>query len=185
MINDIHSTTKDAMQKAIDSLKKDYQTLRTGKISSKILDGIMVDYYGSMMAVNALASITVSDANTIIVVPWEKKILKDLDHAIASANIGVTPNNNGESLILSFAPMTVEQRQIIAKQAKSMTEGTKVSVRKARQDANNKLSKLEKDKEISEDESKKAQSDIQKLTDDFIKLVDETFKTKEAEILKV
>lgn len=185
MTTEILSQATNAMQKSIDALKRDYQTLRTGKVSARVLEGINVDYYGNPTPLNGVATISLVDANTIGIMPWEKKMLKEIQTAISAANIGVTPNNNGEGIILSFPPMTTEQRQLIAKQAKSMTENAKVAVRNARKDANNKIAKLEKDKEISEDESKKAQNDVQKLTDDFTKKVDETFSAKEAEILKV
>ncbi|MGP1560483.1 MAG: ribosome recycling factor [Helicobacteraceae bacterium] len=185
MTKEVLENAKISMEKSVESLKKDYQTLRTGRVSPKILEGINVDYYGAPTPINAVATVTLVDANTINIMPWEKKMLKELQNAISGANIGVTPNNNGEGIILSFPPMTTEQRGIIAKQAKAMTENAKVAVRNIRKDANNKISKLEKDKAISEDESKKAQNDVQKLTDDFIKKVDETFKFKEAEILKV
>ena len=163
MVGEILDHTKKSMQKSVEALKKEYQTLRTGKVSPKILDGITVDYYGMQTPLNGVATISVIDANTISVLPWEKKLLKDLQTAITAANIGVNPSNNGEGIILSFAPMTSEQRVLIAKQAKAMTENAKVSVRNARKEANNKISKLEKDKEISEDESKKALNDIQKI----------------------
>lgn len=185
MINEILDSAKATMEKSIDALKRDYTTLRTGKVNAKILDGITVDYYGTPTAINGVATVTLTDANTITITPWEKKMVGEIEKAISSANIGVNPNNNGESVILAFPPMTVEQRKETAKQAKSMTENAKVAVRNVRKDANNKVKKLEKDKEVSEDESKAGQDSIQKLTDEYVVKVDETFKAKEAEILKV
>jgi ribosome recycling factor len=185
MVEDILQKAQAQMQKAIESLKHEFTGIRTGKVSTKIVEGIKIDYYGTPTPLNGVGNITTPDANTITITPWEKNLVKDIEKAISSANIGVNPNNNGESVILNFPPMTQEQRKEGVKQAKAMSEKAKVAVRNARQDANNKIKRLEKDKEITEDESKKAQADVQKLTDDFIKKVDEAFKVKEADILKV
>ena len=185
MVNDILDKTKQAMEKSIDALKKDFTTLRTGKVSTKIVEGITIDYYGSATPLNGVGSISTPDANTISITPWEKNLVGDIEKAIAAANIGVNPNNNGDSVILNFPPMTSDQRQETVKQAKTMSEKAKVAVRNNRQDANNKIKKLEKDKEITEDESKQGQDKVQKLTDEYIKKVDDTLKTKEQDILKV
>lgn len=185
MLNEIYNNTKDAMDKAIDALKRDYGTLRTGKVSTSILDNITVDYYGTQTALAQVATVLAPDATTINISPWEKHILGDIEQAIQAANIGVNPNNNGESIQLFFPPMTVEQRQESAKQAKGMTDNAKVSIRNIRKNANDKVKKLEKDKEITQDESKAGQDEIQKITDSFVSKADDTFKAKEAEILKV
>jgi len=185
MINDILENTKQSMEKSVDALKKDFITLRTGKVSTKIVEAITVDYYGTATPLNGVGTIATPDANTITITPWEKNLAGSIEKAISAANIGVNPNNNGESVILSFPPMTSEQRQETAKHAKAMTEKAKVAVRNNRQDANNKVKRLEKDKEITEDESKQAHDKIQKITDDYIKKVEDTFKAKEQDILKV
>ncbi len=185
MVNDILDKAKEAMEKSIEALKKDFTSLRTGKVSTKIVESITIDYYGTATPLNGVGSIATPDANTISITPWEKNLVADIEKAIAAANIGVNPNNNGDSVILNFPPMTSEQRQETVKQAKAMAEKAKVSVRNNRQDANNKIKKLEKDKEITEDESKQGQDKVQKLTDDYIKKVDDTLKTKEQDILKV
>ena len=185
MVEDILNKTKQSMQKAVDALKHEFTGIRTGKVSTKIVENIKIDYYGTPTPLNGVGNITTPDANTITITPWEKNLVKDIEKAISSANIGVNPNNNGDSVILNFPPMTQEQRKEGAKQAKAMAEKAKVAVRNARQDANNKIKRLEKDKEITEDESKKAQADVQKLTDEFVKKVDEAFKAKETDILKV
>jgi len=185
MTNDILGKAREQMDKSIDALKKEYTTLRTGKVSAKIVENIKVDYYGNPTPLNGVGSIATPDATTIVIQPWEKNLVGEIEKAINAANIGVTPNNNGEAVILSFPPMTVEQRKEAVKQAKGMTEKAKVAIRNIRQDANNKIKKLEKDKEITEDESKKAQDSVQKLTDDFVKKTDDTLKVKEEEILKV
>jgi ribosome recycling factor len=185
MLNEVFEQTKENMQKAIDALKRDFATLRTGKVTTGIVDNIKVDYYGTMTALTQVGNVIATDATTISITPWEKTLLPAIEKAIQEANIGVNPNNDGDFIKLFFPPMTSEQRQQIVKQAKGMVEHAKVSVRNVRKDGNDKIKKLEKDKEISEDESKKAQDQIQKITDEYIVKVDETFKAKEADILKV
>ncbi len=185
MVNEIFEQTKENMQKGIDALKRDFSSLRTGKVTTGIIDNIKVDYYGTMTALNQVGSVIATDATTISITPWEKSLLPVIEKAIQEANIGVNPNNDGDFIKLFFPPMTSEQRQEIVKQAKGMVEHAKVSVRNVRKDGNDKIKKLEKDKEISEDESKKSQDQIQKITDEYIAKVDETFKAKEADILKV
>jgi len=184
-LNEIKENAKEHMQKSIEALKKDFTTLRSGKVSVNILDNVKVDYYGTPTALNQVATVLATDATTITISPWEKNILKDIEHAIQGANIGVNPNNDGESIKLFFPPMTVEQREESAKKAKAMGEKAKVAIRNIRKDANNKIKHLEKEKEITEDESKRAHDDIQKLTDDFVGEVDKLVKNKESELMKV
>jgi len=185
MLEEIYSEAADHMAKSIDAMKKEFLTLRTGKVTTSVVDHIKVDYYGTPTALNQVASVTSLDATTIGISPWEKTLLPDIEKAIQQANIGVNPNNDGDFIKLFFPPMTSEQRQEIVKQAKSMAEKAKVAVRNVRKDANNKVKRLEKDKEISEDESKKAHDKIQKLTDEHVAKIDEALKSKEADILKV
>jgi len=185
MLNEIYDNTKEHMDKSLEALKRDFATLRTGKVTTTIVDNIKVDYYGTPTPLNQVGSVIATDATTISITPWEKSLLNDIEKAIQEANIGVNPNNDGDFIKLFFPPMTSEQRQEIVKQAKGMAENAKVAIRNVRKDSNNKIKKLEKDKEISEDESKKAQDQIQKITDEHITKVDEMFKSKEADILKV
>lgn len=185
MLNEIYSNAKSNMQKALDSLRRDFGTLRSGKVSTMILDNIRVDYYGTPTPLNQVGSVIAQDATTIVVTPWEKNLLKDIERAIAEANIGVNPNSDSDSIKLFFPPMTKEQRQAIAKDAKAMGEKSKIALRNIRQDSNNAIKKIEKDKAITEDESRAAHDEIQKYTDDFVKKVDEMVKNKEEEILKV
>jgi len=185
MVDDILNEAKDHMQKSIDAMKKEFLTLRTGKVTTSVVDHVKVDYYGTPTALNQVASVTAMDATTIAISPWEKSLLPDIEKAIQQANIGVNPNNDGDFIKLFFPPMTSEQRVEIVKQAKAMSEKAKVAVRNVRKDANNKIKRLEKDKEISEDESKKAQDSVQKITDEHIAKIDEALKSKEADILKV
>ena len=185
MVNEIFEQTQENMDKSIDALKRDFASLRTGKVTTGIVDNIKVDYYGTMTALTQVGNVIATDATTISITPWEKTLLPVIEKAIQEANIGVNPNNDGDFIKLFFPPMTSEQRQEIVKQAKGMVEHAKVSIRNVRKDGNDQIKKLEKDKDISEDESKKAQDQIQKITDEFVAKVDETFKTKEADILKV
>ena len=185
MVEEIFEHTKEHMDKSIEALKRDFASLRTGKVTTSIVDNIKVDYYGTPTPLNQVGSVIATDATTIAITPWEKNLLGDIERAIQEANIGVNPNNDGDFIKLFFPPMTSEQRQEIVKQAKAMAENARVAVRNIRKDANNKIKKLEKDKEISEDESKKAQDEIQKITDAHIAMIDDLFKAKEADILKV
>ncbi|WP_418179567.1 ribosome recycling factor [Aliarcobacter lanthieri] len=185
MLEEIYSQTKEQMDKSIESLKRDYKTLRTGKVNVNILDNIKVDYYGTPTDLSQVGSVLATDATTITISPWEKNLLGTIEKAIQTANIGVNPNNNGEVIKLFFPPMTVEQRQETAKQAKTMTDNAKIAIRNIRQNANTKIKNLLKDKEITEDDSKKAQDEVQKITDSYVAKADETLKTKEKEILTV
>lgn len=185
MLNEIYQETKEHMEKSIEALKKDYRTLRTGKVTTAVLDGVKVDYYGTMTDLNQVGSVLSPDATTIVINPWEKNLLSGIEKAIQNANIGVNPNNDGEVIKLFFPPMTVEQRKDSAKQAKGMTDDAKVAIRNVRKHSNDKIKNLHKDKAITDDENKRAQDEVQKITDAYIAKADDTFKAKEAEILKV
>lgn len=185
MLNAIYDNQKNHCDKSIDALKRDFMTLRTGKVNTNILDNIHVDYYGSLTSINQVATILATDATTITITPWEKTMLKIIETAIQAANIGVNPNNDGECIKLFFPPMTKEQREENVKKAKAMGEKAKVSIRNIRKDANDEVKKLEKNKELSEDEIKKAYDEIQKITDNYNTKIDSILKDKEAELLKV
>ncbi|RXJ84045.1 ribosome recycling factor [Arcobacter sp. CECT 8985] len=185
MLEEIYTETKENMEKSIDSLKRDYKTLRTGKVSTSILDGIKIDYYGTPTELNQVASVLAPDATTIVISPWEKQLVSDIEKAINEANIGVNPNNDGEAVKLFFPPMTVDQRKEAAKHAKTMTDNAKVAIRNVRKHSNDRIKVLHKDKEITDDENKKALDEVQKITDSYVSKADDTFKTKEQEILTV
>jgi ribosome recycling factor len=185
LVEEIFAQTKDHMDKSIEAMKKDFATLRTGKVTTTIVDSIKVDYYGNPTPLNQVGSVVVQDATTIAINPWEKSMLPVIEKAIQEANIGVNPNNDGDFIKLFFPPMTQEQRKEIVKQAKAMAEKAKVAVRNVRKDSNNKLKRLEHDKEISEDELKRALDKIQKMTDEHISKIDESLKAKEADIMRV
>ncbi|WP_457743175.1 ribosome recycling factor [Sulfurimonas sp.] len=185
MLNEIFNECEERMQGSIEHMQRDFKTLRTGKVTTSVLDNVKIDYYGTPTPLEQIGSVIAADATTIVVNPWEKNLLADVESAISKANVGATPNNDGDQIKLFFPPMTVEQRQESAKQMKTMGENAKVSIRNDRRDANDKIKKLEKEKEITQDESKSAQDNIQKITDKFISNTDSILKAKEAEILKV
>jgi len=184
-MNDIFEHTRTHMQKSIEAMKRDFATLRTGKVTTTIVDNIKVDYYGTPTALNQVGNVIAMDATTISITPWEKSLLPAIERAIQEANIGVNPNNDGDFIKLFFPPMTSEQRQEIVKQAKAMSEKAKIAIRNIRKESNDAIKKLEKEKEISEDEMKKGLDQIQKITNEYIGKIDETLKAKEADILKV
>ena len=185
MLNEIYDHTQEQMTKSVDALKRDFSTLRTGKVSTNIVDNIKVDYYGTATALNQVGSVIVTDATTISITPWEKNLLSDIEKAIQEANIGVNPNNDGDFIKLFFPAMTSEQRQEIVKQAKTMSEKAKVAIRNIRKDGNDKVKKLEKSKDISEDDSKRGQDEVQKITDKNVADIETILSAKEADILKV
>ncbi|CCF81162.1 Ribosome recycling factor [Helicobacter bizzozeronii CCUG 35545] len=156
MLDSIYQHTKEQMQKSLQALSKDFTTLRSGKVSINLLDHVRIDYYNTPTPLSQVASVIANDATTITITPWEKGLLKEIERALQEANLGVNPNNDGQNVKLFFPPMTSEQRKEIAKDARAMGEKAKVAVRNIRQDANNQIKKLEKDKAISADENKKS-----------------------------
>ncbi len=185
MLEEIYSQTEKKMQGAIEHMQKEFKSVRTGKVTTTILDGIKIDYYGTPTPLDQVGSVIATDATTIVINPWEKNLLGDIESAIQKANIGVNPNNDGDQIKLFFPPMTVEQREEAVKQMKGMGEKARVAIRNDRRAANDKIKKLEKEKEITQDESKAAQENIQKLTDKYIAEVDKILKEKEVEVMKV
>ena len=185
MLNEIYQFCEEQMQGGADHLLSDFRTLRTGRVTTKMLDNIRVESYGSMIPIDQAGSVLATDATTITISPWEKSMLSVIEKAIMKADIGVNPNNNGAEIKLFFPPMTVDQRQDTAKKAKTMAENAKVAVRNDRKKANDKIKVLEKDKAITADESKAAQDKVQKITDKYIAKMDELLKSKEQDILTV
>lgn len=184
-LTEIYNNQEELLKKSIEALRKDFMTLRSGKVSTAVVENVRINYYDTPTPLTQVGSVLATDATTITISPWEKGLLGDIEKAIQEANIGVNPNNDGEVIKLFFPPMTVEQRQESAKGAKAMGEKAKIAIRNVRKDANNKVKALEKDKEISEDESKKAQDTVQKNTDDTSTQIDALVKEKETELLKV
>ena len=185
MLDAIYDETKEHMEKSIDAMKRDFSTLRTGKVTTAVVDQVKVDYYGTLTPISQVGNVIAMDATTISITPWEKGLLGDIEKAIQNANIGVNPNNDGDFIKLFFPPMTSEQRIEIVKQAKEMSEKAKIAIRNIRKDANDKVKKLEKDKDISEDDLKRGLDQVQKITDSFVAKVEETLSSKEVDILKV
>ncbi|MCJ7764349.1 MAG: ribosome recycling factor [Thiovulaceae bacterium] len=185
MINEIEASCEAYMKKSIEHMRHSFKSLRTGKVMISVLDSIKIDYYGTPTALDQVGSVIATDATTIVISPWEKPLVSTIESAISKANIGVSPNSDGEKIILNFPPMTVDQRQESVKKMRGMGEDAKVSVRSDRKKANDMIKKLEKEKEVTADESKAGQDTIQKLTDRYITQIDAILKEKEAEILKV
>ena len=169
---------------SIAHLEKEFLNIRAGKASPQMLGSVFVDYYGSQTPLSQVSNVNVPDARTITIQPYEKSMLQTIEKAIMVANLGFNPMNNGENIIISVPPLTEERRRDLVKQAKAEAEDAKISIRNARKDANTDIKKLEKEG-TSEDICKSAEEDIQKLTDSFIRKVEEHLVIKEAEIMKV
>ncbi|MCZ2222935.1 MAG: ribosome recycling factor [Chitinophagales bacterium] len=176
--------TKASMQKSISRLEQELVKIRAGKATPSMLDGILVDYYGSPTPINQAANISVLDAKTISIQPWEKSILAAIEKAIMQANIGITPQNDGHQIRLFLPPLTEERRKELFKKASAEGEQTKVGIRNIRRDAIEQIKKLQKDG-LSEDASKDAEANIQNITDKFISLVDKHLEAKEKEMMSV
>jgi ribosome recycling factor len=172
------------MSKSIASLKKELNRLRTGRASLSILDGIKVDYYGTLTPLNQMATLAVPESRSITIQPWDVSVIKEIEKAILKSDLGLTPSNDGKIIRISSPPLTEERRKELVKVVHKMCEDYKVSVRNIRRDANELLKSMKKDGEISEDDAFKAQDQVQKITDEQIKLIDECFKEKEKEILE-
>ena len=183
-INTILSDTSSTMTKAINHLESELTKIRAGKANPSMLDGIMVDYYGSPTALNQVANISILDARTISIQPWEKSMLQPIERGIMAANIGITPQNDGTNIRLFLPPLTEERRKELVKKCNGEGENAKVSVRNIRRDAIEQVKKLQKDG-LSEDAGKDAEKEIQDVTDKFIALVDKHLAAKEKEIMAV
>ncbi len=183
-INDYLTPAEEKMELAVDYLDETLSRIRAGKANPKILDGIRVDYYGSQAPLSNVANISVPDARTIAITPWEKSMFKEIEKAIINSELGITPENNGEVIRLAIPPLTEDRRKALVKQCKAEAEEAKMSVRNARRDAIEALKKAVK-QGMSEDVSKDGENAVQKIHDKFIKKIDELFAAKEKEILTV
>ena len=177
----IIDATKEEMESAISHLEKQFVNIRAGKASPSMLGGVMVDYYGSQTPLQQVSNVNTPDGRTITVQPWEKNMLQEIEKAIMIANLGFNPMNNGETIIINVPALTEERRHELAKQAKAEAEDSKVGIRNHRKDALHELKKLD----ISEDALKNAEVDVQDLTDNYSKKIDELFAVKEQEIMTV
>ena len=174
-----------SMEKTIVSLEKDFSRLRTGRATTALVDGIKVDYYGTMTPISQLASVAVPDSRTITIQPWDRGAFSSVEKAIMKSDLGLTPVNDGKVIRISIPPLTEDRRKELAKVSKKYGENAKVAVRNLRRDANQDLKKMEKDKLISEEDLKKAMDDVQKLTDRFVAKVDEKCREKDKEIMEI
>ena len=175
----------EQMDNSIKFLEKELLNIRAGKANPNMLSSVKVDYYGSLTPLNQIANVNTPDSQTLSIQPWEKDKLEDIEKAILVSNLGFNPMNNGESIIISIPPLTEERRKELVKLVKQEGENCKVSVRNIRRDANNKLKQLLKEKSISEDDEKRSEEDIQKLTDSNIKQIDERIIEKEKDLMQI
>jgi ribosome recycling factor len=185
MISDIKKNVEQKMAKSLEALRTDLGKIRTGRAHTGILDHVMVDYYGSPTAVNQVANITLTDARTIGVQPYEKNMIAPIEKAIRDSDLGLNPATNGDLIRVPMPMLTEERRRDLIKVVKSEGEDAKVAVRNIRRDANEQLKKLLKDKEVGEDEERRAQEDVQKLTDRFVAEIDKALQAKEVDLMAV
>ena len=176
---------EDRMEKAMNALEREFAKLRTGRASTSLVDGIKADYYGAPTPISQMASVAVPDSRTITIQPWDKGGIAVVEKAILKSDLGLTPVNDGKIIRISIPPLTEERRKELVKVSRKYGEEAKVAVRNVRRDANDSLKKLEKDKTITEDEQKKAEADVQKLTDKFVGEVDKKCAVKEKEIMDI
>ena len=176
---------EEKMIKSVKSLENEYASIRAGRASASVLDKITVDYYGVPTAINAMASITVAEAKTLVVQPWDKSVLKEIEKAINASDIGINPQNDGSVIRLNFPPLTEERRKELAKQIKKYAEEGKVSVRAVRRDINDKFKAMKKASEITEDELKECEKKVQDMTDKYVKEIDKVAEKKEKEIMEI
>lgn len=184
-VAEVRKTAEQKMQKSIEALKNDLGKVRTGRAHTGLLDHVMVDYYGNATPVPQIGSVSLLDARTLSVTPWEKKLLPVVEKAIRDADLGLNPSSDGERVRVPMPPLTEERRRDLIKVVRHEAENARVAVRNVRRDANNQLKEMLKKKEIPEDQERKAQDDVQKLTDRFIGEIDKLLQQKEADLLAV
>ncbi len=185
MVDEILQKAEERMNKAISALGDNFASVRTGRANAMVLDRIKVDYYGVPTPVNQLAGIKTPDAHLLLIEPWDKSSLRAIEQAILESDLGVTPNNDGSVIRLPFPSLTEERRRDLVKQCKALAEEARVAIRNVRRDANAALERKAKEESLPEDETRRAQAEIQKLTDKLIAQVDELFKKKEAEVMEI
>ncbi|MBE7013874.1 MAG: ribosome recycling factor [Ruminococcaceae bacterium] len=173
------------MQKSIDALNNEYASIRAGRANPAILDKIKVEYYGTPTPINQLGNVSVPEARTLLIQPWDASVLKEIEKEIQKSDIGINPTNDGKVIRLNFPPLTEERRKALVKDVSKIAENSKVSVRNIRRDGIDKIKALKKDNKITEDDVKEAEDKIQKITDKFVKNIDDIAKEKEKEILTV
>ena len=185
MINEIKTDADTRMKKTLESLKNDLAKIRTGRAHPSLLDSVTVDYYGSEVPLSQVANISILDSRTLSLTPWEKPMVKVIEKAIMASDLGLNPSTTGDLIRIPLPPLTEERRKDLTKVVRKEGEGSKVAIRNIRRDANGSLKELLKEKEIAEDEERKAQDVVQKLTDEHVKKVDELLKVKEKDLMEI
>ncbi|MFA5478575.1 MAG: ribosome recycling factor [Candidatus Muiribacteriota bacterium] len=185
MLNDIYIETKDQMNKTIENLQKEYSLLRTGRANPHLLEKIRVDYYGAATPLNQLASIGAPEPRMLLIQPYDKSVMGDIEKAILASDIGITPNNDGNVIRLVFPQLTEERRKELVKVVKKKEEEAKVAVRNIRREKNDFVKDIQKSGDITEDDLKKGQAEVQKITDEFVEKITKIAKAKEEDIMKV
>ncbi|MDD2283239.1 MAG: ribosome recycling factor [Eubacteriales bacterium] len=185
MFDEIYSDAKGRMAKAIDALKTDFNSVRAGRANPALLDRLTVEYYGVVTPVKQMANISAPDPRTLVIQPWDKTAIPEIEKAVLKSGLGLTPNSDGTLIRLAIPQLTQERRVELVKLVRKKTEESKVAIRNIRRDANELIKSLQKDGEISEDDERRHQDEIQKLTDQYTKLADEQLSFKEAEIMDV
>jgi ribosome recycling factor len=184
MIESIYQETRESMEKTIGALKNEFKRVRTGRASLSILDGIRVEYYGTLTPLNQMASLSTPESRLITIQPWDVSVINDIEKAILKSDLDLTPSNDGKLIRISIPPLTEDRRKQLVKVIYKISEDHKVAVRNIRRDSNDLLKGLKKDSEISEDDAFRSQDQVQKITDEHIKLIDDICKEKEKEILE-
>ncbi len=185
MIDDVMMEMEEKMEKALDSLYYEMARVRTGRANPAMLEGIRVDYYGAPTPINQVANISTPEANQLLIKPYDKSVVKEVEKAILAANLGVTPNNEGEQVRIVMPKLNEERRKELVKQVKKFAEEARVKIRNARREANDKIKKMEKASDITEDDSIGFQEDVQKMTDKYVEKVDKALEEKEQDLTQV
>ena len=184
-MNTVFATTKERMEKSINSLKYEYNSIRAGRANAAVLDRITVDYYGSPTPINQMAAISVPEARVLAIQPWDMSALSLIEKAILASDIGINPSNDGRIIRLVFPALTEERRKQLSKDVAKFAEDAKVAVRQIRRDSIEKIKSMKKNSEITEDDQKSGEEEIQKITDDFVKRIDEIAAAKTKEIMEI
>lgn len=185
MRKEVLSNVHEKMTKALEHIRREFATIRTGRASTSLLDGVTVEYYGSQVPLNQIANVSAPEAKLLLVTPYDKGVLGNIEKALLKSDLGLTPNNDGKVIRIPIPELTEERRKNLVKVVRRLAEDTRVSVRNIRREANEQVKKNEKDGEIPEDESHRIIDEVQKVTGDYIKKIDELLKTKEKEIMEV
>jgi ribosome recycling factor len=185
MIQEVRKKTNERMQASVEALRKKFGAVRTGRASLSLIDGLTVDYYGTLTPIQQLASLSIPDSRQITIQPWEARVIPEIEKSIMKSDLGLTPMNDGKLIRINIPALTEERRKQLVKVVRKEAEEARVAVRNIRRDINEELKKLEKEKHVSEDEIKKEHDEVQKITDAFIRKVDELLEHKEKEIMEV